>query len=528
MSGETVELAGVLTRQDGEPVPGAPVWIGDRDARPLVTDNEGRISWEFPVEADLEGSELETPVNIPFGFDGTDHLAPSLGNHAFTVGIPWLMVEPTEAVARGEVATLRGTVLLGSRPLADEIVATEQGIRAATTGAGTFVIRYPVAPDAPLGRNELPVLVQGLNLEASLPIDVKSRSNLLVVPLDKVRPGEEVILHLHLSNDQGAGIQGAVISSTQGQQEVTDETGTALMTLAVPDSEELLAVPVTFNYQGDELHMPLSYFVGVPVTPTSFNWLLWVGMPVMLVAVAGLGYAAQRSRGLAPPAAFPFRIRRRQRRDDTAFGEGFPNREEPADESEPEPEPLPEPVATNLAITFRKPDPQLPDVWGVGESIAIVVRLTTAEGGDGVARQTVRVDHPDGASLLLETDLSGRLAFDWTPDSLGEFTVGAYYEANEFFLESSSDRSLRIVDFREEIVNLYNQFVEWADDASPGVRGRTPREVEAMLVRSGLPLDHRAVDEIVSRFEEADYSEHSIGRRQYESMYRSWRTVVEE
>ena len=527
MSGETIELTGLLRQEDGQPVPGASVWVGARDGRPLVTDAEGRFRWEFPVEADFAESELESAINISIGFDGSEHHAPSLGNHAVTVGIPWLMAEPTDAVARGETASLRGTVLLGSRPLPDEVVTMEQGIRTATTGVGTFVVRYPVAPDTPLGRNELPISVQGLNLQASIPIDVKSRSNMLVVPLDRVRPGEEVILHLQLSDDEGAGIPGAVISSNQGSREVTDEMGAALVTLTVPDSEELLAVPVTFNYEGDDLHLPLSYFVGVPVTPSSFNWVLWVGMPVLMVAVVALAYAAQRGKGLASIAAFPSRIRRRQHAADATVAEGTPSSEDAEAESqlEPEPEPLPEPVSTHLEIAFRKTSPDLADVWAIGETVTISVRLVTEE-GSGIARRSVWVSHSNGTTLQLETDPSGGFAFDWNADALGEFTISAHFQADDFFLESEDSRSLRIVDFREEIVSLYNQFVEWADEASPGVRRRTPREVEALLVRSGVPLAHRAVDEIVSRFEEADYSEHSIGRRQYESMYRAWRIVV--
>ena len=40
-------------------------------------------------------------------------------------------------------------------------------------------------------------------------------------------------------------------------------------------------------------------------------------------------------------------------------------------------------------------------------------------------------------------------------------------------------------------------------------------------------MDEKALDLLISRFEEADYSEHSIARRHYEAMYRAWRTVVE-
>ena len=47
-----------------------------------------------------------------------------------------------------------------------------------------------------------------------------------------------------------------------------------------------------------------------------------------------------------------------------------------------------------------------------------------------------------------------------------------------------------------------------------------------MLVSEGVPVDQKSLDELVSRFEEADYSEHPISRRHYEAMYRAWRTVL--
>ena len=48
-----------------------------------------------------------------------------------------------------------------------------------------------------------------------------------------------------------------------------------------------------------------------------------------------------------------------------------------------------------------------------------------------------------------------------------------------------------------------------------------------MLVTSGVPVPQKSLDELISRFEEADYSEHPIARRHHESMYRAWRAVVE-
>ena len=71
--------------------------------------------------------------------------------------------------------------------------------------------------------------------------------------------------------------------------------------LTVPESESLLAVPVTFTYTGDRHHMPLSYFLGIPVTPPSFNWLLWVVLPAFLLILGTGGFGAYRLRAAGTP-----------------------------------------------------------------------------------------------------------------------------------------------------------------------------------------------------------------------------------
>ncbi len=523
-TGETVELKGNLRTEGGQPVSGVPVWVGEAGTQPLLTDADGDFSREFPMEAELGQAEVETTVNIPFGFEGTDHLAPALKNHTITVGVPWLYAESPEPVARGETVVLRGSVFVGNRPLPDQVVTTGRGVQAVTTDTGTFVLRYPVPADSPLGRNELSISSTALSLEAAVPVDIKSTTSLVVAPLGAVRPGREVTLQATLYDDTGTGIAGAVLRTDQGAEATTDGQGVAQVVLTVPDSENLLAVPVTFTYQGDELHTPLTYLAGMAVTPSGFNWLLWVGLPALLAAIVASGYAARRWRAFGFPPVMTLRLRRRQAREKPA------DKESPVADAdvapEPEPEPIPDPEPTRLTVTFDRPAPDLPNVWGLGEPVRSVITLAT-ENGAGIARLPIDA-HPGGGHLLLEADENGNCVFDWTAADLGEYTVSARFSGNDEYLESSDSRNFRVVDFREEIVDLYNSFEEWAEGQVPGISGKTPRELEAMLVASGLPLAYRAVDEIISRFEEADYSEHSIGRRQYELMYRSWHTVVGE
>ena len=121
----------------------------------------------------------------------------------------------------------------------------------------------------------------------------------------------------------------------------------------------------------------------------------------------------------------------------------------------------------------------------------------------------------------------GRCDVSWARSAPGEYRVSAEFEGDEFHLPASVSDRFRVVNFREEIVSLYNVFLEWAGVRVGGITEQsTPREVELILVSEGVPLDQKSLDELISRFEEADYSEHPISRRHYEAMYRAWRTVL--
>ena len=65
-----------------------------------------------------------------------------------------------------------------------------------------------------------------------------------------------------------------------------------------------------------------------------------------------------------------------------------------------------------------------------------------------------------------------------------------------------------------------------AKDQVPGASGRTPRELESMLLVSGLVDERLAVDEMIMLLEEEDYSKHQIVRAQNETTLRSYSRVV--
>ena len=465
------------------------------------------------------GAGYESMLDVEFVFDGTEHLAPATAGTTVTVGLPRIVMEPVDTVARGESVLLRGTALLGTSPIPDLQVTIGGSTTVSTNQAGTFGYTYPVAENAPLGPTEVDIAAADIDAAATAAFEVKSAPSLTVTPLDKVRPGRVTVLSVTLVDDTGAGIAQAPLRTSRGVRAVTDAEGVALMDLTVPDSYELPSVPVTFEYAGDDLNMPLSYFLGVPVTPGGFNWLLWLGAPVAILLVGAAALAVRRVGEVSLPE-----VVRRAAAVRTPVPEPLAVEEpEELDEEEPVVVLLP----AQLSIRFITPADDLPDVLGIGEEMGIEIGVADPE-GQGIARATVGVSvSGEEEARELTTDNEGRCALRWTAAELGEYAVRATFAGNEECLEASETRNLRVVDFREEIVRLYNEFLDWAESKTTAISDlSTPREVELTLVGVGLHVDQKSLDELISRFEEADYSEHPIARRHYERMYRAWRTIV--
>ena len=191
-------------------------------------------------------------------------------------------------------------------------------------------------------------------------------------------------------------------------------------------------------------------------------------------------------------------------------------------------EPVKEPVPTLLEAVLVRPAEDLPDVWGVGEEVQVACTLSDDE-AQGVRGAGVTVTIGEsGEPVHLVTGDDGRCSTSTVAESSGTYPAAVEFPGDdESYLASSAHLEYRVVDFREEVVRLYNLFLEWAGRTVTGVSEETtPREVELMVVGQGVRVDERALEEIIRRFEEADYSEHEITRREYEAMYRAWRRVA--
>ena len=384
--------------------------------------------------------------------------------------------------------------------------------------SGTFSYTHAVDSDAPLGATRVVIEADELDVSSTTSFRVKSAVSMIVAPLDTVRPGQLAVLEITLRDDQGQGVPWATLRTDHGAEIVTDGSGVAWLELEIPDDENLTAVPITFTFDGADRLMPLTYFIGVPVTPAGFNWLLWLGAPGLIALLAAAGFAGQRLKVVHLPRFVRGRVAA-----ETSPGPGAAVTDADATVEEASVDTR---LSTTLELEFDRPSPDLPNVWGVGEEVTLRLALADDE-GRAIADATLVVT-VDGSATQLVTDKDGGCTLQWNSTETHDYAISATYAGNDDYLPVEGVQWFRVVDFREEIVRLYKGFLTWAAKTTGNdLDQATPREVELLLVSRGVPVAQKSLDELISRFEEADYSEHPIGRRHYESMYRAWHAVME-
>jgi len=91
----------------------------------------------------------------------------------------------------------------------------------------------------------------------------------------------------------------------------------------------------------------------------------------------------------------------------------------------------------------------------------------------------------------------------------------------------SSWADVRIVEYREEVVRMFNEMYRGYRSAHDGAKGEmTARELEVAM-RQGMPEDMRnKLGKTITLFEYANYSLHDIRRGEFEEMYMSQAGLV--
>lgn len=186
------------------------------------------------------------------------------------------------------------------------------------------------------------------------------------------------------------------------------------------------------------------------------------------------------------------------------------------------------PVNTvTLTIDFPQIESPFPDVWGVDEPLEMAFHLADPQ-GKGLSSIPLEVYAGSELIAQLTTDKRGMGKLNHTFTEKGQYEVMVRAKEVPGAGDVSARRILGIVDYREEIVNLFEALVNWFRDFGIELDTKlTPREIEYRVLDASRGIPKKVMDRAVSCFEEADYSLHSITRRNYQDMYLAQREIRE-
>ena len=168
-------------------------------------------------------------------------------------------------------------------------------------------------------------------------------------------------------------------------------------------------------------------------------------------------------------------------------------------------------VEGGYRIRFPQISEPFPVIWGENEALDVIIESkdgatdNVALDIDGQMRQEVKLENGK-AQVRLKLDKGEH-----------RITVGAKDSTVE-----PSWAVIRIVDYREEIVRMFNEMYLNYSSRYDGIGDKmTPRELEVAIGLEMPETNRKALDAAVTIFEFANYSLHAMRRRDYERMYQS-------
>lgn len=173
-----------------------------------------------------------------------------------------------------------------------------------------------------------------------------------------------------------------------------------------------------------------------------------------------------------------------------------------------------------LRILLPDVEAQFPNVWGVRDKLRIGISLNKNFLKRIVEKKVeVLIDGEVVASVRLSQQGSGQLSHVFIEK--GEHNVQSILTRSSGRGLWDAEIRLRVVDYAEEIVRLYNEFLGRLD--SFGINARndmTSREIESLILAMG-DFNSEALRRVTTLFEKAEYSNHLVARKDYEIMYLS-------
>ena len=163
-------------------------------------------------------------------------------------------------------------------------------------------------------------------------------------------------------------------------------------------------------------------------------------------------------------------------------------------------------------IVFPKIDARLPLVWGEDLPLTVVI---------------CKNGRSSSASLAIDGVPTEELSLVNGPAELSMALTKGTHIVTVLSREGHSEAEVKIVDYREEIVNLFGELIEKLVADNWNVRDEmTPREMQSSIMEKVPLSQEEALENLMSLFETASYSTHDITRDHYETFYLSIKGVM--
>lgn len=169
---------------------------------------------------------------------------------------------------------------------------------------------------------------------------------------------------------------------------------------------------------------------------------------------------------------------------------------------------------TIISILFQQIKSPFPDVWGINESLTAQITLTKKE---TPLTGEIEIQIGNNPIKKIKTDTNGTATIDFKVPTKGTINVTAKYPQEP---NVTSTRSLKIVDYTEEIVAIFKDVFNLGKGS--GIRmnkDTSPREFQQLILGASNEQPNPSLENFITLFELADYSLYSLKRLDYEQMF---------
>ena len=457
----------------------------------------------FRIETTFENSGV---YEVEAVFSGNEYV---LGSNATCVvelkrGLPTIQIFGEDIAVRGEVFNITGTIQYEDIRVWGEPVTIVYGNQLLATvetrDNGSYTWSFPVDSEETLGPHYFTVALKKGDISAVHKVVVKSRATLNTKVSD-VAGGMFVLFSASLSDDHDQPIQGAkVVIDDYGLSWKTDNNGN--LTFLLDNVKLWPENPVlTARFEGSEKYLPVTTKKQVLLQPEiSLPFLIPLISPTLVILT--FMYAKHHIRK---------RQTSRQISDMKVVKESAIVEEEHI---------IGPQKMQPLTIALPDIKAQFPNVWGVGDKLRIEVALDRSL-LEEIEKKKVEVSIDEKNVAFVRLSRQGRTELSHVFVKKGEHKMRAILRRTSGRRPWKAEIELRVVDYGEEIIRLYNEFLGKLGNYGIYARNEmTAREIQSLILRTD-DFDPEALHKVTTCFEKAEYSNHLTTRKDYEIMYLS-------